>query len=221
MKLIAALAVVAMCGSTFAQEDPIDPARRVREKLGTMRISLDFNKARLDEVIAYFQEYSGLNFHLDADARAKESEDAERVTIRLKDVTLRTALKLVLAPRELGCVYRDGVILVTTKAKLGNQTVTRVYDIRDLTFRIQDFPGPTLDLKEKDPGIIFRPVEEPKTTFDEESLVALIKSNTGERSWDDSSAASIQQVNALLVISQTKPVQEEVRRLLDLLRQYK
>lgn len=221
MKLVAALAVVAMCGSTFAQEGSPDPARKVRDRIGTMRITLDFNKARLDEVIAYFQEYSGLNFHLDADARAKETEDAEKVTIKLKDVTLKTALKLVLAPRDLGCVYKDGVILVTTKAKLGNQTVTRVYDIRDLTFRIQDFPGPTLDLKEKDPGIIFNPVEEPKTTFDEENLVDLIRTNTGDRSWDDSSAASIQQVNGLLVISQTKTVHEEVRRLLDLLRQYK
>ena len=213
--------VVALGGAAFAQDNPDDPVRKVRERLGTMRITLDFNNAKLDEVIAYFQEFSGLNFHLDADARAKEAEDGAKVTIKLKDVTLRTALKLILNPRDFGCVYRDGVILIATKARLGAQTVTRVYDVRDLIFRIQDFPGPILELKPHESGMIFNPPEEPKTIFDEENLPVLIKANTGDRSWDDSSAASISQINGLLVISQTKQVHEEVLRLLDLLRQYK
>src|SRR6185503_561121 len=100
----------------------------------------------LDEVVAYFQEYSGLNFHLDPDVRTKEGEDGSKVTIKLKDVSLKTALKLILNPRELGAVYRDGVIVIASKAKLGSQTVTRVYEVRDLTFRLRDFAGPRVEL---------------------------------------------------------------------------
>ena len=226
MRLIAAVVVAALGGAAFAQESPSDPVRKIRDRIASMKITLDFTNAKLDDVVAYFQEYSGLNFHLDADARAKEEEGA-RVTIKLKDVTLKTALKLVLNPRDLGCVYRDGVILIATKAKLGTQTVTRVYDVRDLLFRLRDFAGPRVELTVPGgagaalAGASFTLEEEPKGELTEEFLADLIKTNTGERSWDDSAAVSISQINGLLVISQSKPVHEEIRRLLDLLRQFK
>jgi len=226
MRLLAAAAIAMIGGTALAQESGADPVKRLRDKLATMKISLDFNNAKLDEVIAYFQEYSGLNFHLDPDARSKDGEES-RVTLKLKDVTLRTALKLVLNPRDLGCVYRDGVIVIATKAKLGSQTVTRVYDVRDLLFRLRDFAGPRVELTVPGgagaalAGASFTLEEEPKGEITEEFLTDLIKTNTGERSWDDNSAASITQFNGLLVISQSKPVHEEIRRLLDLLRQFK
>ncbi|HZN61386.1 MAG TPA: hypothetical protein VFC90_03175 [Planctomycetota bacterium] len=226
MRLLAAAAIAMIGGTALAQESGADPVKRLRDKLATMKISLDFNNAKLDEVIAYFQEYSGLNFHLDPDARSKDGEES-KVTLKLKDVTLRTALKLVLNPRDLGCVYRDGVIVIATKAKLGSQTVTRVYDVRDLLFRLRDFAGPRVELTVPGgagaalAGASFTLEEEPKGEITEEFLTDLIKTNTGERSWDDNSAASITQFNGLLVISQSKPVHEEIRRLLDLLRQFK
>ena len=228
MRLIAALVLAAVGGTAVAQEEPSsDAVRKIRDRISTMRITLDFNNAKLDEVIAYFQEYTGLNFHLDADARAKEGEDGSKVTIKVKEVSVKTALKLVLNPRDLGCVYRDGVILIATKAKLGNQTVTRVYDVRDLLFRLRDFAGPRVELTVPGgagsalAGASFTLEEEPKGELTEEFLTDLIKTNTGERSWDENSAASISQINGLLVISQSKPVHEEIRRLLDLLRQFK
>jgi hypothetical protein len=229
MRVIAVLAVATFCGSVFAQQAPSrDPVQTLRDKLASIKLpSLDFNNAKLDEVIAYFQEYSGLNFHLDPDARAKEGEDGGRITLRLKDVTLKTALKLLLNPRDLGAVYRDGVIVIAPKAKLGSLTVTRVYDVRDLLFRLRDFAGPRVELSVPGgagaalAGASFTLEEEPKGEITEEFLADLIKTNTGDRSWDDSTAATISQINGLLVISQSKPVHEEIRRLLDLLRQFK
>lgn len=227
MRLLAGiLAAGWMAVGAAAQQAPSDPAGAVRDRLASMRIDLDFTNARLVEVIAYFQEFSGLNFHLDADSQ-KEGEEANKVTIKLKGVTLRTALKLVLNPRDLGAVYREGVIVIQSKAKLGNQTVTRVYDVRDLVFRLRDFAGPRVELTVPGgagsalAGASFVLEEEPKGELTEEFLSELIKTNTGERSWDDNSAASISQINGLLVISQSKPVHEEIRRLLDLLRQFK
>ncbi len=226
MRLLAAVVVAAIGGTALAQETGPDPVKKIKDQIASIKITLDFTNAKLEEVIAYFQEYSGLNFHLDSDARAKEGEDS-KVTIKLKDVTLKTALKLILNPRDLACVYRDGVLLIASKAKLGSLTVTRVYDVRDLLFRLRDFAGPRVELTVPGgagaalAGASFTLEEEPKGELTEEFLTDLIKTNTGERSWDDSSATSISQINGLLVISQSKPVHEEIRRLLDLLRQFK
>lgn len=217
--------ILALLGGTaVAQDDGEDAVRKIRERISTMRITLDFANSRLEDVISYFQEYSGLNFHLDAEARTKLADEGARVTIKLKDVTLKTALKLILAPRDLACVYRDGVILVASKTRLGGETVTRVYDVRDLIFAIQDFPGPNFDLDTKKPGInseSFGLQEEPKTAFTEETLVDLIKTCTESGRWSEGNSASIVQINGLLIVTQTRSVHHEVRRLLDLLRQYK
>ena len=227
MRLIAVLVLAAIGNTAAAQQDPTDPVRQIRDKLTALKITVDFNNAKLDDVIAYFQEFSGLNFHLDADVRTKEVEGAGGVTLKVKEISMKSALKLVLNPRDLGCVYRDGVILITTKAKLGTQTVTRVYDVRDLVFQLRDFAGPRVELTVPGgagaalAGASFSLEEEPKGELTADFLQDLIKSNTGERSWDDSSVASISQINGLLVISQTKSVHEEIRRLLDLLRQFK
>ena len=214
--------VLASAGPAFAQERGTDSARVVRERLASLRLSIDFTNAKLEEAIAYFQEFSGLNFHLDASARAKDGEDVVRVTMKLKDVSMKTALKLILNPRDLGCVYRDGVIVVAAKSRLGSETVTRVYDIRDVLSTLQDFPGPKFELDKKNPGLEFAPFlsDDPKATFTEESIMDLVKTSTGERTWEDAQA-SISQVNGLLIVAQSKTVHEEVRRLLDLLRQYK
>ncbi|HZL72457.1 MAG TPA: hypothetical protein VFC86_08345 [Planctomycetota bacterium] len=228
MRALAVVAVAVLSVTAQAQEDHAPGAvQKVRDKLASLKITLDFTNARLDEVVAYFQEYSGLNFHLDPDVRTKEGEDGSRVTIKLKDVTMKSALKLILNPRELGCIYKDGVIVIAPKAKLGALTTTRVYDVRDLLFRLRDFAGPRVELTVPGgagaalAGASFTLEEEPKGEITEEFLTDLIKTNTGDRSWDDSTNASITQINGLLVISQSKPVHDEIRRLLDLLRQFK
>jgi hypothetical protein len=214
------MAFVAVVGPVMAVQD--DGARRVREILASRRITLDFQGARLSEVIAYFQEFSGLNFHIDAEAGRDRDED--RIAIKVKDVSLRTALKLVLNPRDLGCVYRDGVLVVTTKARLAASTVTRVYDIRDLQFQLQDFPGPKFELDYKMPGIdagLLGQHEDPKGGFDSETLIDLIKTNLDPRSWEDGAEVSISVAGGLLVVSQSRSIHEELARFLDLLRQYK
>lgn len=216
MKLITAVLIAAVAGGAArAQEDGVDPARRTREKLASLRLDVDFSNAKVADVIAYFQEYSGLNFHLDSDVK----DDA--VTLKVKNVTLKTALKLVLSPRDLGCVYRNGILHITPKSKIDTQAVTRIYDVRDLQFQLQDFPGPTFELGEK-PGIKFVPIgDEAPQTFTEEVLVDLIKTSIGVRSWDEAPGVSITMANGLLVISQNRAIHEEVRGFLDRLRQYK
>jgi hypothetical protein len=209
-----------------AQEGGPDPAQRVRDRLAAMKIDIDFANAKLDEVIAYFQEYSGLNFHLDTDAQ-KEGDESAKVTIKLKAVSMKTALKLILSPRDLGAVYRDGIILIQPKSKMGTKLVTLVYEVRDLTIRLRDFAGPRVELTVPGgagaaiAGATFMMEEEPKGEITEDFLSDLIKTNIGDRSWDENAGASITQVSGLLIITQTRPVHDEIKRLLDMLRAFK
>jgi len=226
--LFGAALVLAGAPPAAAQEDPksAEQVKQVKEKLGSMRISLDFSATPLEDVIQYVQEFSGLNFHIDADVRSKVGEDQLKVTIKLKDVLLKSALKLILSPRELGCTFRDGVLFITAKDKIAATVATRVYDVKDLLFVIRDFAGPRVELMTPGAsgalaGATFQLEDEPKTAVTEEFIIDLVKGNTGDKSWDDNSAASITLMNGLLVVSQSKKVHEEVRRLLDLLREFK
>jgi len=216
---------IALCGVAAAQEEPAgsQEAGKIRDQLASMKITIDFKDAKIEEVIAYFQEFSGLNFHLDAGV-ARSGEEPARVTLKVRDVTLKTALKLVLNPRDLVCVYREGVLLVAPKSKIASLTVTRVYDVRDLLFKLEDFPGPLLELDPKKSGILTSclAVDEPTSVIREDFLLDLIKTSTGDRSWDDSANTNLDLTKTgLLVVSQSKAIHEELRRLLDLLRQYK
>jgi len=222
LMLVAVAVALAGSGAARAQEPQVDAGRKVRDRLASMRLNLDFNNAKFGEIVAYFQEYSGLNFHVDSETLARQDES--RVTLRLKDVPLKTALRLVLRPRDLGCVLRNGVLVITPKSQLGAETVTRVYEARDLMLGIKDFAGPRMELRAPGEhalaGVLLIFDEEPVVVLASEILLDLVKANTGGASWDDSSA-SISEVNGLLIVSQSKPVHDEIRTLLDQLRQYK
>lgn len=209
-------------GAAAAQDNPANPARKVRDQLASMRISLDFTDARLSDVISYFREFSGLNFHLDSDAVAKEGD---KVTLKLRDVTLKSALKLLLIPRDLVCTHRAGVLRIAPKSKLADSAVTRVYDARELLFPLRDFAGPRMELVPPGSnalvGVIFDPEEEPVRTINEEFVCDIVRDCTGHRTWDENPAASISQINGLLVITHSRAVHEEIERVLERLKAIK
>jgi type II secretory pathway component GspD/PulD (secretin) len=79
--------------------------------------------------------------------RALEAEGVDRaapVTARLRDVKFSKALDTILADVgggtvTLGYTIDEGVITISTETDLARNTLTRVYDIRDLIVEIPDF----------------------------------------------------------------------------------
>jgi hypothetical protein len=59
------------------------------------------------------------------------------VGIVVKDISLRSALKLVLGEHNLTYVVKDEVLLITTTDKANAQLVTKVYPVADLVLPIQ------------------------------------------------------------------------------------
>ncbi len=213
--LVAAMVVAAT--AAVAQESP--RKAEIRGKLDAMKVSLDFKATPLEDAIGYLRDLTGIDFLVDSDVRTKLSEDELRITFQVRDVSLRSALKLMLGTRELTATYREGVLLVQSKEKAAAATTLQMYDVRDLQLKLPDFAGPNVDLQKKESGciIVILP-DEPVSSLGDDLILDLVKSSTGDRSWDDNPATGIQLANGALVVSQSKRVHEDIRRLLDRLR---
>jgi hypothetical protein len=105
---------------------------------------LKFDSVSFSDVIDHLREVTGVNIHVNWKAleTAGVPKDAP-VTIHLRSVTLRTALKVLLddvAPGGAVTWYADdGVIEITTKELADSAMITRVYDVSDILLEIPDF----------------------------------------------------------------------------------
>ncbi len=215
---------------TSAQDEPQDGDPRKAEilrKLNSMRVSVDFTASPLDEALGFLRDFSGLNIVIDTEVSQKLSEDQLKVTLKVKDLLLKSVLKLMLSNRELTAVYKEGVLLVVPKGRMDKSVTLQIYDVRDLLVKIQDFPGPKVELVSPSAGgggpltgATFS-LEEPKSTISEEFITEMVKQNTGDKSWDENPNASLTLANGMLLVSQSRRVHEEVKRLIGLLRQFK
>jgi hypothetical protein len=231
MKTIMTAAILGLLAlPVLAQEErsESDPRRQeVLNKLNTMRITVDFANVTLEEAIGYLRDFSGLNIIVDAEVYKNQSEDQLKVTLKVKDLLLKSILKLMLNSRELTAMYKEGVVLVVPKGKIDKAVTLQLYDVRDLLVKIQDFAGPKVELVAPSKGgggpltgATFS-LEEPKSTITEEFITDMVKQNTGDKSWDENPNASITLTNGVMVVTQSKRVHEEIKRFINLLRQFK
>jgi len=229
--MLAAIALGCLALPALAQEggtETTDPRKaEVVNKLNTMRVSVDFTNQTLEEAIAFLRDFTGLNIIVDAEVYKNQSEDQLKVTLKVKDLLLKSVLKLMLSSRELTAMYKEGVVLVVPKGKIDKAVTLQLYDVRDLLVKIQDFAGPKVELVSPQKGgggpltgATFT-LEEPRSTITEEFITDMVKQNTGDKSWDENPNASITLTNGVLVVSQSKRVHEEIKRFVNMLRQFK
>lgn len=195
-------------------------------RLESVRVTVDFRETPLAQALDFLREASGLNLVFTPAAAGKDP--GAKVTLKARDLGLRTVLRLVLRPRDLGVAWRDGAFQVVTREELVSATVLRMYDVRSHLLRIQDFKGPSMELTTtvrndaKVVGIVVLEEDGPKEPpIGEEALLGLVKDSTGRRSWDDNPAASINVVHGILMVSQTPAVHAEIERLLAGILQYR
>jgi hypothetical protein len=210
-------AILAMAAWAWAGEGREDSLR----KLETMRVTVDFENVKLQEAVDYLRDVTGLNLVILPKALEKDGEAPIR--LKVKDLSVKSVLKLLLASRGLTAAYRDGALVIIPKEDLQDSTAMRLFDVRALQVKIQDFPGPVVELvgKNKGPatGIIANLVE-PTTPIPDDFLLDMIKVNTGGGSWDSNPKAALNLSNGTLVVTQTPAVLREIDNLLNLLGQY-
>jgi hypothetical protein len=99
---------------------------------------LDFTEEPLENVINFLQTEYEIPIQLDEPSL----EDAgltrdEPVTIQLQNVTLRSALRLMLKQKQLTYVIRDEVMIITTPEEAESELVAKVYPVADLVLPIE------------------------------------------------------------------------------------
>jgi len=213
MKTMAAILAMGACA--WAGDGREDAVR----KLETMKVTVDFENVKLPEAIDYLRDVTGLNLVLLPKAMEKDGETS--IKLKVKELSVRSVLKLLLGSRGLAASYRDGAIVILPKEDLQSSTVMRLFDVRALQVKIQDFEGPKVELtnKPKEIGAVFT-INDPKPGIEDDFLITMVKTNTGGGSWDSNPGATVDLHNGMLVVTQTPAVLREIESLLSMLGQY-
>lgn len=159
---------------------------------------LDFTDEPLENIVSFLQDEYGIPIQLDEPAL----EDAgltrdEKVSIRLQNISLRSALRLMLKQKQLTYFIQDEVLIITTPEEADTQLVACVYDVRDV-------------------------IGKNKGNKDLVALVDTITSCVASETWASNGGgeAEIKALQpGLLVISQTQAVHDEIGGLLALIRE--
>jgi len=158
---------------------------------------MDFTDTPLEEVVNLLQEEYGIPIQIDdAALDATGLSPDSPVTINLHNISLRSALRLMLKRSQLTSIIRDEVLLITTPDEAEKEMSTCVYNIRGF---VEDTSDRSID-----------------------ALIDTIVSCVNTESWAENGGgeAEIRPLKpGLIVVSQTQAVHEEVGDLLNAIRE--
>jgi general secretion pathway protein D len=112
----------------------------IQRKLRTP-VSLQFHDAPLAEVMNYLARLGQVNLHLDPQGLAEEGVTSNTpVTIDLsQDISLKSALNLILEPLHLSYVIKDEVLKITSEQLRDGHVYPQTYNVADLVIPIPNF----------------------------------------------------------------------------------
>ncbi len=117
------------------------PQEQEIERRLTTPVPLKFQQRPLSEVIDYLGKIANVPTHLDPLGLQAEGVGTDTpVTIDLRqDISLKSALKLILEPLRLTYVIKDEVLLITSEDVRRGRLYTVTYPVGDLVIRIPNF----------------------------------------------------------------------------------
>lgn len=183
------------------------------------RVSFEFVDTPLQEALTFLQTLSKVNIILDP--RAADGGAAQiKVTLRVTDMDMETALKWILRLAELDYDLRGQAIYISTRANLATNVELEIYDIRDLTGTPTDFPAPRIELSRPDSGGGGVNFTEPTagTKITAPDMAELIKDRLIPGDFGDAST-SIEEQGGKLVVMQRPEVHGKIRRILQSFRE--
>jgi len=198
----------------------------VLRRLGEIRIQPRFGEdgegAPLDEIAAYLQQVTGVNFIVSQKVTDELDEDETSVYLDLTERSVENTLNLITEVREnLRWKIDDGVVQFVTAEELTGGQVLRMYEVRDLIRPISDFPGREINVTPSGGAIQFdEDLEEREALIlTEDALDDLIRTNVSPDSWDADEANSLRISTGTMVVNQTPEVQDQIQKLLTGLRE--
>jgi type II secretory pathway component GspD/PulD (secretin) len=111
----------------------------IERKLNTP-VSMNFVDQPLRQVIDDIRAWNSLNIYVDEPALLQEGISLDRpITLKLDQVSLKSALNMVLHNVHLTHVIQDEVLRITTEAQARGKLLTVVHQVADLVIPIVDF----------------------------------------------------------------------------------
>ena len=218
--MLALVALILAFSPVFAGEKADEATyRKIENQLdATVLDTVAYDEADVTEVIKDFARNGRITIVLDKKALEEVDEDDRLISLELADIKLGNALNIVLDQIGLVKSYKNGVLYITTEEKAKGVTITKIYDIRDITVKIRNFPAPTIRLRSNEGDgqgpIVVIPDEEPDDP-EVDDVVEIIE-DTIDADWGDT--ASISVIKGQLIIRATRVVHKSVASLLGQLR---
>lgn len=112
----------------------------IERKLKTP-VSLKFRNRPLSEVLDQLAKLASVNLHLDEKGLEEEGVSSDMpVTIDLTtEISLKSALNLILEPKHLGYVISDEVLKITSEQLRDGKVFPQTYNVADLVIPIPNF----------------------------------------------------------------------------------
>ncbi|HUT88099.1 MAG TPA: hypothetical protein VMY37_01260 [Thermoguttaceae bacterium] len=112
----------------------------IEQKLKTP-VLLEFDSAPLSQVMDYLARMAAVNLHLDPQGLADEGITTDDpITINLsQEISLKSALNLILEPLHLSYVIKDEVLKITSEQYRDGDLYQQVYNVADLVVPIPNF----------------------------------------------------------------------------------
>lgn len=175
------------------KHDPESPVEAALHE----KVNWEFVEVPLSEVADKIKAEQKINVVFDTKALEEAGAGTDTpITFKLSGVTLRSALRLVLAQLDLAFVGEGRVLTITTPEKANNFLTTKVYEVHDLVGE--------------------------SGNQDIEALIEVITTTLAPTTWDEvGGPGSIKAHRQSLVISQTQEVDEQIQQFLTALRKVK
>ncbi len=216
------------------QEKPAD--KKVRQQLEETVVTFTFNEQPVLEAIDFLQTLGKVNIVVDK----SKLEEGKTVTLKLDNIPLETAIRLLTEQLGLKWIIRDGVVFISDADGVKRPPEIQTYDVRDLLADIPNFEGPTFELQNLSSnrggssggggsggGSIFSDASKSSSSSTETTksaeeslndLIELVKQVVSSGTWDEGSGNAIRGRAGSLVVTHTPETQSRVQTLLDDLR---
>lgn len=212
-----ALCLVLGTGGVLANDKKDEAAyKKIEAQLESVKLDVfSFNEADIVDVVKDIGKRARITVVIEKAALESLDEDARKITLELADIKAGNALNIVLDQTGLYKSYKNGILYITTKERAESKTLTKTYDVRDITAKVVDFPAPEIRLRSEDnasgPQYVEPEKEEPTT----EDIVEMIEESV-DADWGGTCSVTIAKGN--LIIRAPRSVHKEVAELLDMLR---
>lgn len=192
-------------------------AARDYEQFLARRFSMDFSEASFSTVLDYLREVGAMNIMVDPQLNREEGAGDFKVTLKLKDIEIRTALMLLAGMYDLAYGLRDEAVVFTRRDQALQHRV-ELYDVRDILWCPTSWTGgPLASAEDWEHAGLEIPEEESDAGMEEDALLELIQETIGSGTWED--GAMVESFRGTLIVRHTAEVHKALAGFLKSLRE--